>query len=52
MILNKQPQKGEIFEYEKEIMFKGTEVVRAKVVAVSGRRMLLDNGDEICFLVA
>lgn len=38
-------KKGDIFQYEKEIMFKGTETTKSKVVAVTDKKILLENGD-------
>ncbi len=42
-----QIKRGDKISYDKEIMFKGTERVKATVVAIKGRVALLDNGDEI-----
>ncbi|GAB2798636.1 hypothetical protein GCM10027275_50270 [Rhabdobacter roseus] len=39
--------RGQVISYQREIMFKGTETVTAKIVAIYGRTLLLDNGDEI-----
>ena len=39
-------KKGDTVTYTKEIMFKGTIKVTAKVVAITDRKILLDNGDQ------
>lgn len=38
---------GQQVEYQKEIMFKGYELVVATIVAINGYKILLDNGDEL-----
>jgi len=38
---------GQTVRYEQEIMFKGIEIVEAKIVAKRGNMILLDNGDEL-----
>lgn len=40
-------KRGDIVTYQKEIRFKGIEKVKAKIVAIGSRTILLDNGDEI-----
>ena len=44
-------QKGQTVKYKRDVMFKGTEEVESKVVAIrelNGLRVaLLENGDEI-----
>ena len=40
-------KRGDLITYEKEIRFKGVEKVKAKIVAIGLKTMLLDNGDEI-----
>lgn len=40
-------KKGQLISYTREVMFKGTEEVTAKVVAIGRTALLLDNGDEI-----
>ncbi len=45
--LEKQPHKGDKITYQRQIMFKGFEMVTVKVVAVLNKRVLLDNGDEL-----
>jgi len=46
--------KGQKISYTKEIMFKGTETISAKIVAIffsiGSQILLLDNGDEIRIL--
>ncbi len=49
--LDKQPRKGDKITYQRQIMFKGFEMVTVKIVAVLNKRVLLDNGDELLFLV-
>ncbi len=44
MLLNRKPKRGDKITYNREIMFKGVESVKAKVVAIYGRTILLDNG--------
>jgi hypothetical protein len=39
--------RGQKISYQKEIIFKGTQTVTAKIVAITSTRILLDNGDEL-----
>ncbi len=52
MLLNRQPQRGDKITYNREIMFKGVEQVKASIVAVTAHTILLDNGDTIVYFVA
>ncbi len=52
MLLNRKPKRGDEVVYERAIMFKGVERVKAKVVAIYGRTILLDNGDTLLYLVS
>ena len=51
MMLKKQPKKGNLITYDREIRFKGIEKTTSKVVAIKGNSMLLENGDDIKFIV-
>jgi|TARA_B110000259_G_C13902024_1_gene357276 hypothetical protein len=38
---------GQIIRYEQEIKFKGIKVIEARILAIRGVMILLDNGDEL-----
>jgi hypothetical protein len=40
-------KRGQTITYTRQVMFKGTETVTAKIVAIGRTTILLDNGDEI-----
>ena len=41
-------QKGDTVRYKRQLKFsKGSIGIEAKVVAINGNKMLLDNGDEL-----
>ena len=47
MITRNNIKRGDIISYKKEIMFKGIEMVKSKVIAIRSSTALLENGDEI-----
>lgn len=51
LYLSKQPQRGDKISYQKEIMFKGVEVVTATIVGVLRGTLLFDNGDSALYFV-
>lgn len=51
ILLKKQPKRGEQVTYQREIMFKGFETVSVKIVAIFNRTLMLENGDNVYFLV-
>lgn len=51
LLFSKQPKRGDKVNYERDIMFKGTERTTSKVVGIYFNRLLLDNGDSLYFAV-
>lgn len=47
MLLLSEIKRGDKITYEREIMFKGSEMVTATIVAIAFNRVLLDNGDTL-----
>lgn len=47
MILRNNIKKGDLITYKREVMFKGFETVKSKVVAIGRNSALLENGDQI-----
>jgi hypothetical protein len=43
-------RKGFAISYDKEIMFKGTQLVTAKITAIFSKFILLENGDEFNYI--
>lgn len=38
-------KKGQIIQYSKEIMFKGSVTIQSEIIAVTPKMILLENGD-------
>lgn len=51
LYLDKQPKRGDTIKYQRKIMYKGWEVVTAKIVSIFNNTILFDNGDNAYFLV-
>lgn len=51
ILLNNKPEKGQKLTYEREIMFKGTEITTSKIVGIIRNTLILENGDNLYFLI-
>lgn len=51
MFLKREPKRGDVITYNKEVMFKGHEKTKAKVVVAVKGKVLLDNGDMLPYFV-
>jgi len=46
-MIRKELKRGQTITYTRKVMFKDTETVKAKIVAIGRTSFLLDNGDEL-----
>ncbi len=47
MKMRNEFKKGDSITYTREVMFKGSEKVTSKIVAIGRTSLLLENGDQI-----